>query len=264
MDINGIVEAIFKSEETRAKLTAEGSTIEDFNAAFEARLAEVREAAQNDGDYVESIRAAEKAKQLGTIENALRQQFGLTKEEMEGKKFKDVVALAKSKIQAGRDESVNELQARFDALQEKYDTDLPAAREEGIKQVKDLYIKNAVLGAVAKHADKLAVPQDVAMDVVSARLAPYALDFDLETNQPTILDSKGVKPVIGDRTAGLEDVVTSILDSSQLVKKSGGTGAGAGGGTVINTQELSGNAKAMAARIAGLEKQGLAGGPARN
>lgn len=90
--------------------------------------------AKNDPSIVTPIQEAEKAKQLDIVERKIKQVFDLDPEKIKGKKFEEIVTLAKEKASEGKDKTVTTLEEENMALKGEVkklkEEEIPKIRQE--------------------------------------------------------------------------------------------------------------------------------------
>lgn len=204
---------------------------------------------KNDPEIVESIQTKERAKQLDIFERKVKQTFGLTSEEIAGKKFEEIIALAKTKATVGTDKTTEELQLQIQNLtvenKRLMEEELPKVKGEVELHKKRFDIENKLSALIPSGEDKIRLPFDTVKKLVKMDIEE-AYDVDLNDKGELLFKVKGTDLMAqnADKTKFLSgsDIINERLEHHKALVKSnaGNGGAGDGGngganGKVIDT-----------------------------
>lgn len=193
---------------------------------------------KNDPDLVGEIRSSEAAKQLDIVDRWLKQEFGLSSEDIKDKKTRELIAVAKSKAMENSNKTNEELSNENMQLK----SELKKIREEEIPNIqsqiendrKALKIEQA-LEKLAKDGFEYRNPFDAVFN--SNKIAiTQKYKFELnESGELELIDTKtGLKAKTADGTNFLtpKDLWKETSKNNGFLKESNADeGAGAGAGT---------------------------------
>lgn len=228
-------------------LGVEAKDLAEFKAKINAKFI-TRKEALDDDEISEALKSKITGKVSGTI-NTLAKRFGkLTNEDLEGKKYEEVIELMANKLNTeiaglkeastkGSDEKVKELEEKLGkistTLQEEKEAKallkktLEDKETEWGGKFKDIKKNTVLSGAKDKITPKLIEMSEEQRFFLDNKISElYNIDFD-EKEQPFVTDKAGKRipnPNKAGDFLGLEDAILKIAEEKNYVKKnSGGT-----------------------------------------
>lgn len=235
----GVGEA--RIEELKAKYEDAAFT-PDIDAIVAEARAEQRSVLENDADFTESIRTAERAKERDQFDRRMKQKFGLKPEQLKdakGERLKTdaIIDLAYDSVMNGASADVQKLQADLteanNRIKEFEEKTIPELQAAGARAEKNINIKQKLREMMAdkKNFGTLRVKEEAALAQLEFMLATaYDADLDSEGNLVFFEKGKQVKPTNKDKTKVLAplDIVKAKFDDLDFFEKSN---AGATGNT---------------------------------
>lgn len=182
---------------------------------------------KNDPDFINPIKKEIRGKELATAENKLKRVFGLTPEEMEDKKYEEILEIAKSKGSAkpaDTSEEMERLQAELltanNRVKEFEDVILPEAKAAAQNEINSYFKSNKIKDLVSSHS--LIIDANAILPAVLSDLdANY--NITLGDDKSLVVKTKdGTDPLNADKTAKvtLEQIIQSKLEAFNAIKKS--------------------------------------------
>lgn len=229
----------------------------DLTPAVASATEHVRMLLENDSEFVDKFKTAEKGKQLDIFTRDLKKTFGLTSEEIKDKKIDEILDLVKTKTTTNSNKDVQKLQEELITLNNKvkeYEEEIiPNVKKEVEVTRKNIFIENALNKKIT--ARELRVAYDAAYPSLMANLnSQFDLDIDDKQNIHLLQKGSNLKALKQDKSGELtiDEFIDTKFKEWKFIKESNaddGAGAGTGAGkqrVVVDT----GN---------GEEKKGLAG-----
>lgn len=207
----------------------DGDTMEqkDIDAMLAAHKEQQVALMENEPALIEKIQKSEKAKLFSEIERKLKQNFGLTSEDIKDKKIDEIIVLAKTKVTTNNDKTNDDLQKEILKLTNEKkkleEEDIPKLKNETVLFKKNFDLKNLISKKVPTGDDKLRLPYETVLKLVNSDLFEL-YDLDLDDKGEPVLKVKGsdLKPKSKDGTKflTLDEAIGSVLETHQALKKS--------------------------------------------
>lgn len=260
---------IFISKKESMKLF-EGLSVElseDDRKLLEQRLNEEKtqwqKGAQNDEEFVQDIRNKTKGEMFNNFERWLKSSTGSKLDTINadlkgGERFKEMLNVAIGEVKSSKDTTNQELQDQLLEIKNQvrlYEEEkIPAIKQE-YKQKFDNERIQKKLAEKMSEANVISDRKNPARIYLQAVMQDrYKLGWSDENSNVLIKTHKDLDPVINDKPADLDTVITHILDEGGFLKKSNGSPNGDpahipspdGRSSVPKKGEFSDNAKKMA------------------
>lgn len=188
---------------------------------------------KNDSSVVDEIRNAEKAKNLEQVERKLKQTFGLTASDVEGKKWDEIIVLAKSKAGDGKTSDSKDLQEKILALENEkknlLEVEIPAAKEAAANHIKKFETERKFLSSIPtkdkEGKDMLRLPVDTVTRLLKMDM-DEKYDVSLDDKGEWVIKEKGTEFLAksADKTKFLtmDDFIATGLEKHGAIVKSNG------------------------------------------
>lgn len=182
---------------------------------------------ENEPAIVDKIKSAEKSRHYSEFERKVKQTFGLTSEEIAGKKFDEIIALAKQKAQVGGDKTLTDLQEEIVKLtnekKELEDVKIPAIRAEVDTHKKQISISQKLRSKIPNSEDAIRIPYETAVKLVNGDISEL-YDLDEDDKGEIVIKVKGTglfpKTKDGTKLLTIDDVINERLETHGALKKS--------------------------------------------
>lgn len=182
--------------------------------------------AENDPDLVEKFASKERGKQLDIITRKLKNEFGLTSDQIKDKKIEEVIGIAKIESQKGSNKDLQTLQDEnlllINKVKEYEEVKIPKIINE-IENEKRIFKINNGLSKMIPNNDVLRVPTETAQLIINAKIGEL-YDLDMDEKGEIIVYNKGsklqAKSQDGTKLLTANDLVESIAKANKLIKES--------------------------------------------
>lgn len=189
---------------------------------YKSYQTQIRNAMSNDPEFIQPIRDEIRGTELSKVEHKIKKTFALEPNEIQGKKFDEIVALAFEKtMNKASSSSSEEIQNKLIELSKEnkrlLEEVIPAKEAES----KD-FIKKYQLTAIqqAKLASKkLLVGMNVAIPAIEAKIKELKWNLDIDPDgQVQVKTSEGLNVLAKDGTKVMsyDDVLDYVLGQEQL------------------------------------------------
>lgn len=240
-------------------LGIDGKDLAEFKSKFTEKYI-----SKKDDDAIKELLAPELAKATGkikgTIDTIVKREFGLTNEDLEGKKYEEVLVLAASKTKTeittlkesygkDNDQKIKDLEAKLEKTnktlteekeaKELLKTSLEAKENDFNTKIKGFKIDSVLKAAKEKIAPNLIDLSEEQKFFFDNKInSDFKIDLD-EKENPIVLGSDGKRipnPNKAGDFLGLEDAILKIAEEKKYVKKNAG-------GTISNNLFVNPNEK---------------------
>ena len=180
---------------------------------------------ENDAELIDKFKKSESGKILEQVDRRLKQTFGLTKEEIEGKTIEEKYQAAKAKLEEQYKKTDNALQEENINLTKKIkeieEIEIPKIKGEVENSIKNYKIENALSKKIASK--ELRTKPEFALMAVKGKLGEkYIFDIN-ENNELDVLTKEGklkVKNADGTGILSADELITGVLVEGDFLKQS--------------------------------------------
>ena len=199
---------------------------------FESEISAVKEGVRNDSEFIESIRSAEAGKFYGSMESVLKRTFDYSDVEIPSdvsgkKKMEAMLKLGVSKFEKSKDTTNQELQDKYLALNEQFqsykDDEVPKLLSDKDHQYQAKFIQDNLLKDSLEF--ETVCKAEVRPSLVDAYLSSNALKkvWKSEKGDYEIVNAKdNLKPTIDGKPLSKKDIIRAALDEAGVLTKSNG------------------------------------------
>lgn len=216
---------------------------------------------ENDSEFVDKFKTAEKGKQLDIFTRDLKKTFGLSAEEIKDKKIDEIIELVKNKSVANSNKDIQKLQEDLieatKRIKQYEDEIIPGVKSEVENTRKSIFIENAITQKLG--GKKLRVAFEAAYPSVMTTLKEqFDIDIDDKKNVHLLQKGSKLKALKADKSGELlvDEFIDSKLKEWKFVAESNADDAGGDGEQkkIIIQQSQSGNEGGTGKGFVGAQK----------
>ena len=218
-NIETFLKKIGLSNEAIQKLSSDEET--NIDDVFSSYQNQIRTVLSNDPEFIQPIRDEIRGTELSKVEHKIKKTFSLDSNQMQGKKFDEIVNLAYEKMKTSTPASSDEWQSKYIELAKEHkkivEEVIPAKENETKTFIKNYKLNNLQRDKLSNK--KLLVGMNVAIPAIEARIKELKWNLDIDDNgEVNVKTSDGLNVLTKDGTKVMnyDEALDYIIGSDQL------------------------------------------------